>query len=392
MKKGFVLTVLLITIAIIFISFSPLAEQKETTVATSAPEANIVSAPVSGSTVVEAKLHPAKEVALGFQAGGILAVLNVEKGDFVQKGDVLAVLEGTEKYDLAYAEATLELLQAEKDLKALQDAHAITKANAELALIEAKNNLDEMKKTFEEYETAAYRKKIDDANKAARDQNKKVDDAQELVDDVADLAADSTRKITVLDDFVKVRQEYDKLERAYNVLVNDKNMAEANITSAEAALEDAQRESDELAGGPKQADLDVVDQRIAAAKVAQNNAAKNIELMKIIAPFDGQVVTVSAEIGELVPAGAQIMVEVDPTSMLLKTVDLSETNMDKVKVGNAVRVTFDAFPGRELTGTVTRIVNWSEKYLGDVVFPVEIKLEPTNLNLLWGMTASVYFD
>ena len=81
----------------------------------------------------------------------------------------------------------------------------------------------------------------------------------------------------------------------------------------------------------------------------------------------------------------------DTSVQILKTVDLSETNMSKIQTGSRVRVIFDAYPNSELYGTVTKITNWSEKYLGDVVFPVEITLDSNNLPLLWGMTASVYF-
>ena len=75
----------------------------------------------------------------------------------------------------------------------------------------------------------------------------------------------------------------------------------------------------------------------------------------------------------------------------MKTVDLSETDMAGIGTGNRVRVVFDAYPDNELYGTVTKITNWAGAYLGDVVFPVEITLDPNNLPLLWGMTASVYF-
>ena len=86
-----------------------------------------------------------------------------------------------------------------------------------------------------------------------------------------------------------------------------------------------------------------------------------------------------------------MIVIADDSAQVLKTVDLSETDIAGIRTDSRVRVVFDAYPNNEIYGTVTKITNWSEKYLGDVVFPVEITLDSNNLPLLWGMTASVYF-
>ncbi|NMA13123.1 MAG: HlyD family efflux transporter periplasmic adaptor subunit [Chloroflexi bacterium] len=390
MKKWFIGLVTVATLVVILASFIPLFEQKSTEpVATEAPA---VVAPIMTGTIAEANLWPKKDVSLGFRSSGIIAEVNVQVGDVVKSGDVLAVLQGEEQYDLAYAEATLSLKQAEKDLKALQDGYESSKALAELEVLKAQDVLDEMKRDFEPYEKPTFRTELDNANKAARDKYKDVKDAQELVDDVADLSRESDRRIKVEDDFVTVRQAYDELLRDYQKLLNEQATAKANVSSAEAALKDAQREVEELADGPKQEELDVINQQIDAAKSAQSNAEKNIALMKIIAPFDGVVTRVDVEVGELAAAGETLILLVDPSEMVLKTVDLSETDMSKVKVGNTVTVVFDAYPEKELTGVVTKVTNWSDKYLGEVVYPVEIKLNPNSLNLLWGMTATVTFD
>lgn len=390
MKKWFIGLVTVATLVVILASFIPLFEQKSTEpVATEVPA---VVAPIMTGTIAEANLWPKKDVSLGFRSSGIIAEVNVQVGDVVKAGDVLAVLQGEEQYDLAYAEATLSLKQAEKDLKALQDGYESSKALAELEVLKAQDVLDEMKKNFEPYEKPAFRTELDNANKAARDKYKDVKDAQELVDDVADLSRESDRRIKVEDDFVTVRQAYDELLRDYQKLLNEQATAKANVSSAEAALKDVQREVEELADGPKQEELDVINQQIDAAKSAQSNAEKNIALMKIIAPFDGVVTRVDVEVGELAAAGETLILLVDPSEMVLKTVDLSETDMSKVKVGNTVTVVFDAYPEKELTGVVTKVTNWSDKYLGEVVYPVEIKLNPNSLNLLWGMTATVTFD
>ena len=134
-----------------------------------------------------------------------------------------------------------------------------------------------------------------------------------------------------------------------------------------------------------------MNRKVAAAEADMAAAQKGIENCQIIAPFDGTIVSVDVSEGELTVGGKELIVIVDNSEMILKTVDLSETDMPKVSVGSRVTVVFDAYPNNELSGTVTKITNWADKYLGDVVYPVEITLDSTNLPLLWGMTATVTF-
>ncbi len=393
-KKLLILGIMLLAV-IGTVSLAPLAQGDEPDPTTDAEQAGLLpstSQSAGAAVVAEAKLRPGKDAELGFQTNGVVASLFISEGDTVKAGDVLATLKGTEQFDLADARAQLELLQAEKELKALQDAHAKDKAAAALRVIQAKAALDDVRELFDTFDTPAYRTKLDDANKAAKDKYSDVEDAQDALDDVADLDQNSDRRKTVEDDYKTIRQDYDELERAYSLLINDRDKAQSDVTAAEAELADAERELDALADGPKKEDRDILDQRIATAKAEQASAAVDIALRKLIAPFDGEIVSLNISEGEVVPAGKVALVIADPSEKILKTVDLSETDMALVKVGNPVRVVFDAYPERTLNGTVTKITNWSELYLGDVVYPVEITLDPTGLPVLWGMTASVYFD
>lgn len=399
MKKKIVFIVLIAGL-VIAAAFIPGLQKAEAVPATTGESTTVevpavpvlpVSAPVSVGIVAEAKLVPEREVTLGFANGGVLGAVNVSEGETVKKGTVLAVLDGYQQYEAVVAEAELAIATATRSKKELEDAHPADLSAANLALIQAKLDLDAIKKEFEPFDTPEYRTKIDDANKAIRDKQTVLDDAQELVDDVADLAPDSARRIQVEDDFKRVSKEYDALVRAYNLLVNDKAMAEENITAAEATFADAQRLVDELANGPREVEMNVITRQLNAASMQKKAAEKQIELMKLVAPFDGKVVFLDAEAGSLINPGAPVAVVVADTVLRLETVDLSETKIKDIQLDQVVTVVFDAFPDTPIRGKVVKITNWAEKYLGDVVFPVEIELEATDLPLYWGMTASVTF-
>ena len=345
----------------------------------------------SAGAVAEAKLWPKQEAYLGFAGAGIVESVFVKEGDAVREGDVLAVIKGSENYRLQYAEAELNLAAAQDELKSLNDQHPTAKAETYRELVEARKALDKANDDYADYDTPSYRTRIDNANEAYTDKWEEVEDAKEKADKVSDLAEGSTRRQQVEDDYKRTLQDYEELERAYRKLLNDKDAAAAAVQTAEARIADLERELDEMADGPKAEKLSIINQKIAAAEAQKTAAEKNIEQLQIIAPFDGTVVSMDLTAGELATAAKPVIVLADTGEMILKTVDLSETDITGINVGNRVRVIFDAYPDQEFGGTVTKITNWAGAYLGDVVFPVEVTLDDSSLPFLWGMTASVYF-
>ncbi len=396
MKKS-ILIIVLAVLVLIAAGFAPL--HQETTGGTDGPSAIYVRQPEGTAnvrlnqtgTVAEAKLWPKQDVSLGFAGAGVVESVMVKEGDTVKKGDILAEIKGSENYRQQYAEAELNLTAAQDELKSLNDGHPVEKADVQKRLIDARKALDKANENFVDYDTPDYRTRMDNANKAYTDKWEAVEDAQDLVVKVSELDESSARRRTVEDDYKKTLQDYEDLKRAYTLLLNNKDAAQAAVWAAEAEVADLERELEELADGPKQTKLDVIEQKIAAAEAQKLAAEKNIEQLQIIAPFDGTVVSVDLTEGELATAAKPVIVLADGSAQIVKTVDLSETDMAGIGLGNRVRVVFDAYPDNDLYGTVTKITNWAGAYLGDVVFPVEITLDPNNLPLLWGMTASVYF-
>jgi HlyD family secretion protein len=63
-----------------------------------------------------------------------------------------------------------------------------------------------------------------------------------------------------------------------------------------------------------------------------------------------------------------------------------------VKVGQAVKVTFDAIPGLTLDGKVLRIQSLGVNKQGDITYKVVIQLNQQDERLKWNMTALVTFQ
>ena len=115
------------------------------------------------------------------------------------------------------------------------------------------------------------------------------------------------------------------------------------------------------------------------------------------APFDGVVADLRGEVGEWItpsPPGVPIpaLVELLDPDAIYVSAPLDEVDVGRVRTGQVVRVTIDAYPGRPIAGHLTRIA----PYVIDIqqqsrTFEVEVDLEDAAFarTLLPGSSADV---
>ena len=88
------------------------------------------------------------------------------------------------------------------------------------------------------------------------------------------------------------------------------------------------------------------------ASVADAGVKKEYSVIR--APFDGVVAKKSTEVGELLLPGKEIVTIVNPDRIyVLATID--EVDVGRLKLGQPVTITVDAFPGEIYQGTIKRI-------------------------------------
>ncbi|AKX95177.1 HlyD family secretion protein [Neomoorella thermoacetica] len=124
---------------------------------------------------------------------------------------------------------------------------------------------------------------------------------------------------------------------------------------------------------------------------------------EIKSPIDGQVIQSKALVGEMAAPGMALAIIAD-TEHLYISANIKETVIEKVKVGQVVDVTIDAFPDRHFSGRVTSIgrattsvfsllpaQNSNGNYTKVTqVIPVKIQLlDASDVKLLPGMNATV---
>ena len=134
------------------------------------------------------------------------------------------------------------------------------------------------------------------------------------------------------------------------------SQSKATFDEAEKNLQRSQGLFDK--GMISQQDLDAVRRTYEVAR-SQYSAAQEDDKVKknysiVRAPFDGVVSRKYTEVGELLMPGKQIVTIVNPDKIyVLATID--EVDVGRLKLGQPVGITVDAFPGDKFSGTVKRI-------------------------------------
>ncbi|MCA1961752.1 MAG: efflux RND transporter periplasmic adaptor subunit [Desulfomonile sp.] len=208
--------------------------------------------------------------------------------------------------------------------------------------------------------------------------------------------------------------ENDDLRAALDEAKAALRVADANLKNAEAELYDAEQQYNRQKalrekGAISDQAFDAAEARYKKA-VASDRSARfaverahatikvaevNLEYSFIRAPFDGVILTKYADEGEVVApfgsatnAKAAVVTMADMASLLAE-VDVSESNLEKVKVGGAAEIRLDAFPNERFPGRVHTIVPTADRSKATVL--TKVKFDKLDKRVLPEMSAKVAF-
>lgn len=156
----------------------------------------------------------------------------------------------------------------------------------------------------------------------------------------------------------------------------------ANITGAEANLA-------LLKSGPRASDLAIARAQAQAAEVGVREARLALEKATLVAPIAGTVAQVNLKAGEAPGIAGPAVILADFSAWQVETTDLTELNIGQIQVGDPATLTFDALPGVELAGSVTRIAAIGQNKQGDITYTVTVAPTTQDERLRWNMTAGV---
>ena len=200
-----------------------------------------------------------------------------------------------------------------------------------------------------------------------------------------------------------------------------KNQAAANLVNALAALEQAKTDRNIARrenfryqglvadGSVSQSDWDAINTRykrseegvkvaeanVLALKAALEGAKAGLDYTLIRAPFDAVVLTKNADIGDIVTpfaavatAKAAVVTIADMRSLQVE-VDVSETNIVGIRVGQACDIQLDALPAIRFRGEVYTIVPTVDRTKATVL--VKVRFLDKDPRMLPDMSAKVSF-
>jgi HlyD family secretion protein len=331
------------------------------------------------------QLIPASQFNMGFDEDGTLIELNIQIGDKVKKGDMLAKLQTMN---------TPESIQS-------------SIASAELAVTTAQNAIDDLNATAQTTKATALNN-IATYAQAVRDAKYQLENytAPSTLQGLDPIAAfDLTKK--QLDQASKAFEPYkyltqfDSARQVYLKALNDAQVTydaavkwltyEYQLQVAESNLSNARQEYDAYKDGPAPSKLKQAQDDLANAQAQLAQAKEKQAVIELVAPIDGTITVVSTNVGEYV--GTTPIITVADLEQHLLDVSLDETDLDKIVVGYPAEVTFDALPDEKFTGKVI-IVNPSLQTVSNVqVINARVLLDPTTtptgITLPVGLTAAV---
>ncbi len=180
-------------------------------------------------------------------------------------------------------------------------------------------------------------------------------------------------------ELVDARLQY----RRYKTLVAQDLVARQDFDTAVARYDKAK------------AGLAAAQARIKVARAGLANAQASLDYSYIRSPFDGVVTTKDAEVGEVVaPFGAATNARAAVVTMadlhsLMVEVDVAESNLDKVHLGQPCEISLDAIPDRRFAGEVHMIVPTADRTKATVL--TKVKFLETDNRILPEMSAKVAF-
>jgi HlyD family secretion protein len=188
-----------------------------------------------------------------------------------------------------------------------------------------------------------------------------------------DAKSDLDRKVMLFGKGFISDSERDKAQFNYDALAEAVNTADAQVRVAEAQVANA---------------VAVVKQREAALASAKVDLART----SIVAPVDGVVISRQVDAGQTVAASLNtptlFTIAQDLREMQVE-VAIDESDISRIRPGQRVTFTVDAFPGRSFEGKVAQIRKAAQTVQNVVTYTVVVATDNPALQLVPGMTANV---
>jgi HlyD family secretion protein len=180
-------------------------------------------------------------------------------------------------------------------------------------------------------------------------------------------------------------------------LLKTKDVSQVACDEAKLKVDDLQSKYDSAVHSLKAAQLNlkVLEHNLEAAEAAIEQAEESLSYTVITAPINGTITRINAKVGEMVVTGMMNnpgtkILEIGDLSEMLVVAQVDESDVGKLKCGQAALVHVQAWPNKVFRGVVRTVAlsnntgNQGSKY-----YETEVLLKDPNEQIYTGMTADV---
>lgn len=305
------------------------------------------------------------EVLLGFPMAGEIVELNVDEGDNVEAGSVIARLD-----DQALQRQRQEALAALSSARSRLEEHdrhiEFLRERLEGELETQRASLEQAQAQLRQLESGSRPQEVEQAEAAMEG---------------------------ALASFRRAENDWDRARRLFSdedISRSDYDAARAAFETEEAALNGARQRLDLVREGPRKEEIEAAQARVSQSRsrirlaesgrleVERNlqtrttlvaeveRAQANLDLVEtrlqdtiLIAPISGVVLSKLKESGEVAPIGSPVISLGDLENPWLRGY-ISESDLGRVKLNASARVTTDSYPDKVYPGQVTFISSEAE--------------------------------
>jgi len=176
--------------------------------------------------------------------------------------------------------------------------------------------------------------------------------------------------------------------------------AQARLDSANQNLYLTQAQLNNTAAPARSQDVSLAQAQVSQAQASLAGIEQQISESILTAPLDGVVTALNYEVGEQFGVGGKAMATILVNNSFNVEVDIAESNISKIKIGDSVDITFDAFPDDFILKGKVSFIEPAQTLIQDVVYykvkidfvdlaSVMSQVESRGLSLKAGMTANI---
>ena len=348
MKWRLLIVVWLVSLLIVGCAAEPQEEATPTPIPTSVvpekPVYEVQRGTVERKIQFTARVSPLQEKDLFFKMSGYVSVVYVEKGDWVEEGTVLAELEVEDLLN--------QLALAQLDLESAQEAYSAAEESHRRQLFSAEMNL-----AFKELalERAKIQKPLVDLTSlklAVERAAEYLEEAQIAYKEALDRPWEpQVVRDSLLKNITEAERNYAEVQARYQFAVLQANQSQqlyaVDLQILELEIQMAEKELEWLQEGVDP----VLAQQVESAQLRVERIQTQLEAAQLIAPFSGEVTSLSATPGNAVEARKPVAVLADPNEVDIAA-DLISTQMDDLEEGMPVQITLSSAPGQVFTGLI----------------------------------------